>query len=746
MSYTPTVWVEGVTKLGPTNLNKIEQGIANASGGSGGGSITTLSVSAASSATVVTFGSTDNLVVGQLVGIGVGTSKCEVRRITGITGSDATLRTALQYDHAVGESVQASDFWIPIVWWGARPGDSSFDSFRNLSNMLIDLQTGGVTYGLVGAGYGTANLFYSSLPLWLPDTTVIERASFAAFVPFDLDCTLGVWGEDNNYPHQHFLYSAGQFGTLSSVSTTADSVTFSSDPGTQTGGGEPVAFYIREGKGTLPGGLEEGRTYYCKEASGTTRTLCIDKRGASTVDITSDMTGEVCWFSPGLSRLFCDQLYVGGGGSNGNIRGLNGYYAILQQQSCIKDMRVENFAGWGCTVSGQQSEWINPEIINNARGGTRFSTAEFFFHHGGNWEANDINIEFSDINIQGASASTNNVNNLFSGVHFESPGSKSRLTQTITITGAPASGAGTINGVAFSYTATSAEIQTIMDTLFGAGNSVVTGGALPTTPIQIVFQGVYQYGWGPTLTLSNGTIAGGTFAINTVNPSGRCISYRQGNQTRFVNVNETTSNKADGTSVSFVNVEGVAALTSAYNIQGYEIMGLYSLALTDYLIEDANRGNIRRGDSLSDGTSGHLNYYAATSRHGASTGRHWWYFGDGGRYTTLGSAGVPNIETVGGTNQANPLVKLTPSTNQTGACLEAYNTTGTMQTRIGADGRLGIGSASSTNPVITSFTASPQGVVSAPVGSICFNTAGGASTTLYVREAATGATSGWVAK
>lgn len=30
MSYTPTTWVEGVTKLGPTNLNKLEQGVVDA--------------------------------------------------------------------------------------------------------------------------------------------------------------------------------------------------------------------------------------------------------------------------------------------------------------------------------------------------------------------------------------------------------------------------------------------------------------------------------------------------------------------------------------------------------------------------------------------------------------------------------------------------------------------------------------------------------------------------------------------
>lgn len=42
-------------------------------------------------------------------------------------------------------------------------------------------------------------------------------------------------------------------------------------------------------------------------------------------------------------------------------------------------------------------------------------------------------------------------------------------------------------------------------------------------------------------------------------------------------------------------------------------------------------------------------------------------------------------------------------------------------------------------------SASPEGVVTAPVGSICKNTAGGASTTLYVKTSGTGNT-GWTAK
>jgi len=47
--------------------------------------------------------------------------------------------------------------------------------------------------------------------------------------------------------------------------------------------------------------------------------------------------------------------------------------------------------------------------------------------------------------------------------------------------------------------------------------------------------------------------------------------------------------------------------------------------------------------------------------------------------------------------------------------------------------------------IITSGTGSPEGVVTAPIGSRFSRTDGGAITSLYVKESGTGNT-GWVAK
>lgn len=41
-------------------------------------------------------------------------------------------------------------------------------------------------------------------------------------------------------------------------------------------------------------------------------------------------------------------------------------------------------------------------------------------------------------------------------------------------------------------------------------------------------------------------------------------------------------------------------------------------------------------------------------------------------------------------------------------------------------------------------TTSPEGVIAAPLGSICINTAGGANTAVFVKETGTTTSSGWV--
>ena len=52
---------------------------------------------------------------------------------------------------------------------------------------------------------------------------------------------------------------------------------------------------------------------------------------------------------------------------------------------------------------------------------------------------------------------------------------------------------------------------------------------------------------------------------------------------------------------------------------------------------------------------------------------------------------------------------------------------------------------SSTNMKIVTGAGTPEGAVTAPIGSLYLNTSGGASTTLYVKTSGSGNT-GWTAK
>ena len=86
--------------------------------------------------------------------------------------------------------------------------------------------------------------------------------------------------------------------------------------------------------------------------------------------------------------------------------------------------------------------------------------------------------------------------------------------QTLTVTGAPTGGAWTftfdgksVTGLAFDITASA--LQTALDTAYGTGQFVVTGGPHPATPIVVEFAGRYAFFDQPMITLAN-TYTGGT--------------------------------------------------------------------------------------------------------------------------------------------------------------------------------------------------------------------------------------------
>jgi hypothetical protein len=81
---------------------------------------------------------------------------------------------------------------------------------------------------------------------------------------------------------------------------------------------------------------------------------------------------------------------------------------------------------------------------------------------------------------------------------------------------------------------------------------------------------------------------------------------------------------------------------------------------------------------------------------------------------------------------------------EAGACLYTKETnSGTTGWSVGVGSVIYVGG--DTGPTLSSGTGSPEGVVTAPPGSLYMNSSGGANTSLYVKESGIGNT-GWVAK
>jgi hypothetical protein len=101
--------------------------------------------------------------------------------------------------------------------------------------------------------------------------------------------------------------------------------------------------------------------------------------------------------------------------------------------------------------------------------------------------------------------------------------------QTITVTGTPTGGNFTIQGVRYDtgatgtavipYNATAAVAQPLLDSIFGAGNTTVGGGALPGAALTVTFNGFWGNGQQvmtvPATAFIGGTTPAATVAITT---------------------------------------------------------------------------------------------------------------------------------------------------------------------------------------------------------------------------------------
>ncbi len=111
---------------------------------------------------------------------------------------------------------------------------------------------------------------------------------------------------------------------------------------------------------------------------------------------------------------------------------------------------------------------------------------------------------------------------------------------------------------------------------------------------------------------------------------------------------------------------------------------------------------------------------------------------NGANFTTIASGSVGIFAAVGGANIAQFYASgVRPSTDDN---LTLGTSTQRWQNVYGTSLRPGDGA-----PIWTSGSGTPEGAVTAPVGSLYTRTNGGASTTLYIKESGSGNT-GWVAK
>jgi hypothetical protein len=494
-----------------------------------------------------------NLTIGMRVATGVGTSKCEIRRVTGTAagGTQVTLNQDLNLVHSAGEQVYILAMpYAPLDWW-----DAASQGYTGIMGALIDVaETGASIYGLSGqpeAGY------YSSYPLSIPDYATLFHVWLAANVPFGIDCTIGKFGNFysntvGTMPGQDFITCAGQFGHVLSVDATTDTISLDGDPGGPpgfSGTKGPIQFHPRPGS-TLPAGLEPGRIYWVKTMATvgyphTQVTLSLDQFGSTTVNITDAGTGSFVWFSMGQTRarmFFCRF-------SGGNVRGLNGVNIATNQPSHIFGCRIQYFPGpRGGLIYGSQEGQIFGFMITDCGAGVRMA-GHLLYLYGGNIERCFKHIILDDVDGNGDNGfiGQNGVSNVIvDGLHSEAAdqgtgdhryivgnASVSGGTYTLTV---QMPGQGTETTGAIAYNASAATVQTALEALtqFVPGDVTVQiyagTGALPGGELEIIIAG--QYKWmnlrNARLDINTGSLVGGSYVIVLTDPDSADISQIAG--------------------------------------------------------------------------------------------------------------------------------------------------------------------------------------------------------------------------
>jgi hypothetical protein len=659
------------------------------------GAATTLVSSTSVGATTASVASLPaGLQIGAYVAIGAGTSTCEVRRVTDVVGTTLTVG-ALNLAHSVAENIWIlNSTWVTPEWFGCRGADVSFDNAAGLQQMFNDLAAG-ASFGITGH----ANRYHTSTPLAIYDNTRLEHIAFTAKLPFSIDPKLGL---NDGLPDQYFATLAGQTGTISSVNTATDTITLSTNAGAAVG--DVLIFYPRPGA-TLPAPLEAGRGYYIKTFSGNDYTVSVDRAGA-TLDITSAGTGLTVFYSTGVSRMQWDTVTFEGS----NLQALNGLRAMVQQPSNARNLRCDEFPGlMGCAViGGQEGTFDGSPMFTNGHIGLRLRGAQFIYIQDVNFEDCDILMQIDGVDINGTAAGTTDIGIINS--HWETPGIHTSMCQTLMGNAAVSAGTFTLSfggqtttGIA--HNANAATIQTALEALSTIDPGDITvadeAGGLPSGRVRVTFAGQYvgktMSGTNKMTVISTG-LTGGSYSMNYVYPDAKCVSV--GAAVAGVGIHggrvSAGGTRPDGTSPDFFVVES-AATTFA----GYVLERITSVDGAGNAVKDIPRG-VTKAWADADAAE-RLNYFSAGGYHGGTAAKNWVLAGRSGQTVEWSE----------------------------------YN----GEFRFNGAARVRFGD---TGPLVLSGSGSPEGVITAPIGSLYLRIDGGTNTSLYRKESGAGNT-GWVA-
>jgi hypothetical protein len=681
----------------------------------------TLAAGLAIGATSLTTDSALDVAAGaSFVAIGARTTHCEVRRVTAVSGGTLTLDSgtstgggALAAAHSGGESVFVlPGTLIPPEWFGCKANDSTFDSYAGLQQFFNDSALTGAFYGLDGQ----RARYYSSRPHCFYDGNKMRDIVFTTHANMgsgggNFDPTLG--RDAAGLPNQFHGILAGQFGTVSSVDTAANTVTLSTGAGSSAN--DTITFYPAPGA-TLPGGIEEGRCYFLKTfASGNLVVTFAQDEGGTAVDITSAGSGTIYFYSLGLARRDWFNVRWEGNG----IRGLNPVRMDTQQPDRAIGFRVLGYPGPQGTVwTGQQGECFGFQITNCYRG-LNAKSLEFAYSLGNNFESCDILMEISLASYE-ATASPDI--ELY-GAHFEAPCLYSAQVQSVTKSGTVSGGTYTLSFKgettgALNWNDNAATIQAALEALtsIAVGDITVTdvtGGASAGGYTKIDFRTANgQYAWkqmktnvSEQITVAVGSLTGGgSYVMNYTNPDGRGISVVTA-QAGPIGIfggefSPSTVTYPDGTRPDLLTIE----TTSGTDV-GYLLLNVWSASTAGYAVNDKKTGQTISWDSAGLNRGRVAFACKGGSNNASATTQKAWYL-------------------------------LSKSTKH----LTWEEVNGELRFMAGAKMRF-----DDAGPIITSGTGTPEGAVTAPISSVYHRTDGGAGTSLYVKESGTGNT-GWVAK